>query len=66
MAAFDQQRKLAIAYLETETTDFRTHYFVHFRLGTLDAYQAILLMVSHDERHRKQIEEIKADAGFPA
>jgi DinB superfamily len=66
MAAFDQQRERAIVYLETETNDFRTHYFVHFRLGTLDAYQAILLMVSHGERHRKQIEEIKADAGFPA
>ncbi len=66
MTAFDSQREAAIAYAETVTGDLRTHYFNHFRLGTLDAYQALLLMASHGERHRKQIEEVKASAGFPA
>jgi DinB superfamily len=66
MAAFDEQREAAITYAQTVTADLRTHYFVHFRLGTLDAYQALLLLASHGERHRKQIEEVKADAGFPA
>ena len=66
MAAFDEHRETAIAYAETVTDDLRTHYFTHFRLGTLDAYQALLLLASHGERHRKQIEEVKASEGFPA
>lgn len=66
MAAFDKQREAAIAYAETIADDLRTHYFTHFRLGTLDAYQSFLLLASHGERHRKQIEEVKAGEGFPA
>jgi DinB superfamily len=65
MTVFNEQREAAIAYAETVEGDLRTHYFRHFRLGTLDAYQALLLLASHGERHRKQIEEVKTDAGFP-
>jgi uncharacterized damage-inducible protein DinB len=60
LAAFDASREAAIAWTQTVTEDLRTHYFVHFRLGTLDSYQALLLLASHGERHRKQIEEVKA------
>lgn len=66
MAAFDKQREAAIAYAETVADDLRMHYFTHFRLGTLDAYQSFLLLASHGERHRKQIDEVKASKGFPA
>lgn len=66
LAVFEQQRAAAIDYLQTATNDYRTHYFEHPFLGTLDAFQAILVLASHGERHRKQIEEVKADAGFPA
>ena len=65
MAALDQQRAAAIAYTQTVTDNLRTHYFRHIALGWLDSYQAILLLASHGERHRKQIEEVKADPGFP-
>lgn len=65
MAAFDHQRAAAISYTQTVTDDLRTHYFRHIALGWLDSYQAILLLASHGERHRKQIEEVKADPGFP-
>lgn len=65
MAAFEQQRADAITFVETTTADFRTHYFSHPFLGTLDDYQAILAIASHVERHRKQIEAIKADPNFP-
>lgn len=64
--AFDQQRETAITYVQTVTDDLRTHYFRHIALGWLDSYQAILLLASHGERHRKQIEEVKASPGFPA
>ena len=62
---FDQQRDAAIDYVQAVQGDLRTHYFPHRAFGTLDAYQAILLMAMHVERHRKQIEEIKASTDFP-
>lgn len=64
--AFDQQRDEAVAYVQTVTDDLRTHYFRHIALGWLDSYQAILLLAAHGERHRKQIEEVKASPGFPS
>jgi hypothetical protein len=65
LTAFDQQRAAAIGYMHNVTDDLRTHYFRHIALGWLDSYQAILLLASHGERHRKQIEEVKASPGFP-
>jgi hypothetical protein len=34
-------------------------------LGKLDAYEFVLLIAAHSERHTKQINEVKADANFP-
>lgn len=34
-------------------------------VGNLDAYGWLLFTSTHSERHTKQIEEVKADAGFP-
>lgn len=65
LTAFDQQRDAAVTFVQTVETDLRTHYFTHFALGTLDTYQAVLLMASHGERHRKQIEEVKTSPDFP-
>ncbi len=64
LQAFDQQRETAIQYVQTVEDDLRNHYFRHIALGWLDIYQATLLLAAHSERHRKQIEEVKADAGF--
>jgi hypothetical protein len=33
-------------------------------IGTYDAYQLILLISGHSNRHKQQIEEVKADANF--
>ena len=66
LRVFDQQRDAVIEYVRAIGADFRTHYFKHPVLGLLDAYQAILVIASHGERHRKQIKEVKADPGFPA
>jgi hypothetical protein len=43
----------------------RRHYFPHPVFGDLDCYQWLLIMGSHFERHRAQIEEVMADARFP-
>jgi uncharacterized damage-inducible protein DinB len=64
LQAFGQQRNKTIAYVQTTPDDLRTHYWQHF-IGLVDAYQTILLLAAHGERHRLQIEEVKASAGFP-
>lgn len=66
LRAFEQQRDAVMDYVRATPADFRTHYFKHPALGLLDTYQAVLVMASHGERHRKQIEEIKGSPGFPA
>ena len=66
LQAFEERRKDTIELVQTIKEDLRTHYFVHPALGTLDTYQAVLVMAAHVERHRKQIDEIKASAGFPS
>ena len=35
-------------------------------MGEVDAYQGILFLSAHTERHTKQIEEVKATTGYPA
>jgi hypothetical protein len=63
--AFEQSRKATMDYIRTTNDDLRDHFGPHPVLGTLDAYQWILLISAHSERHTKQIEEVKADPNFP-
>ncbi len=64
LRAYGQQRDKTIAYVQTTPDDLRNHYWKHF-IGVVDAYQTILLLAAHSERHRLQIEEVKATPGFP-
>ncbi len=63
--AFEESRKATMDYVRTTNDDLRDHFGPHPMLGTLDAYQWILLISAHSERHTKQIEEVKADPNFP-
>jgi uncharacterized damage-inducible protein DinB len=63
--AFEEARKTTIDYVKTSNDDLRDHFFAHPVFGTLDAYQWILLISAHSERHTKQILEVKADPSFP-
>jgi len=63
--AFEDSRKTTMDYVRTTNDDLRDHFGPHPLLGTLDAYQWILLISAHSERHTKQIEEVKADPNFP-
>jgi hypothetical protein len=48
-----------------KTPDLRAHA-VDSPLGTkLDAYEWVLFIAAHSERHTKQINEVKADTNFP-
>jgi DinB family protein len=58
VAGFCSARDRTIAFLEQTEEDLRKSVAVHL-LGTFDAYQYLLIMAAHAERHALQIEEIK-------
>jgi hypothetical protein len=63
--AFQSERSKTISYMETTDADMRNHFTPHPVFGTIDAYQIILLLSSHTERHTLQMEEVMASANFP-
>lgn len=64
---FKTKREATIKYLEGTKEDLRGHFFTFpaEALGTMDSFQLFLFMAGHTKRHALQIEEVKADAGFP-
>lgn len=61
---FEASRAATVAFLKA-TPGLRDHA-IDSPLGKkLDGYQWLLFIAAHSERHTKQIEEVKADAGFP-
>ena len=63
--SFEDSRRATMDYVRTTNDDLRDHFRPHPLLGPMDAYQWILLISAHSERHTKQIEEVKADPNFP-
>jgi DinB superfamily len=49
-----------------ELVDLSEQNWTHPFLGQLNLYQWLLLLAEHEERHRIQIETVKASAGYPA
>jgi hypothetical protein len=49
-----------------ELVDLSEQTWNHPALGQLNLYQWLLLLGEHEERHRLQIEAVKASPGFPA
>jgi hypothetical protein len=62
--AFTEKRDRNMAYAKTTTDELRVHT-VKGPLGTMDAYQFLLLMASHTGRHTDQIKEVQANADYP-
>ncbi len=56
----------AAARPRIEATDLSDEGFPHPAFGPINAYQWMILLGEHQDRHRLQIEGIKATAGFPA
>ena len=48
-----------------EAVDLSEQVFSHPAFGPLNAYQWMVLMGEHEDRHRGQIERLKAAEGFP-
>jgi hypothetical protein len=60
---FVESRATTEDFLKT-TTGLRDHV-MESPIGKLDAYEFVLLVAAHSERHTKQINEVKADPNFP-
>jgi hypothetical protein len=61
--AFKAERAETLALAKTGG-DLRANA-VKSPMGNLDAYGFLLFTSAHTERHTKQIDEVKADAGYP-
>ncbi len=61
---FAARRDKTIAYVKSTQDDLRIHA-APGPLGTMDAYQFLLLVASHAGRHTLQIKEVEANAGYP-
>lgn len=65
VAHFKQSRDRTINYVKTTQDDLRSHVAPHPVMKELDAYQWILLLSAHSERHTAQIKEVMSNPGFP-
>jgi uncharacterized damage-inducible protein DinB len=65
IAAFTNQRNKIIEELKVTQDDLRNHVVMLPNMPPMDAYQFLLAIATHSNRHRQQIEEVKADPAFP-
>ena len=65
VAAFKSARDEHIKYLAETQDALREHFYKNPVFGDLDAFQWILFMSAHTERHVAQILEVKASPDFP-
>ena len=62
--SFKENRGKQIDYIKHSEADLRNHVAT-LPVGSFDSYQMILFIGAHSNRHMQQIEEVKADPGFP-
>ena len=65
LSEFEAARKRMSEFVSSTNVPLRQFAFPHPRFGQVDCYQWVLLAAGHGDRHRKQVEEVIADAGFP-
>jgi len=64
VATFRKNREETIRYVETTQDALRSH-FTTSATEPMDAFQWVLTIAGHTERHVAQINEVKAAAGYP-
>ncbi|MCC6294927.1 MAG: DinB family protein [Bryobacterales bacterium] len=62
---FLSARDRSIRFIEKTDLSLRDYVRPHPAMKELDAYQWILLMAAHTERHLKQLQEVKDSPGYP-
>jgi len=64
LKAFNEGRDSLITYVQTTNDDMRGHIAV-LPFAKVDAYQIVLMISAHTNRHTQQLNEVKADPNFP-
>lgn len=64
LKAFNAGRDSLITYVQTTNDDLRNH-IANLGFAKVDAYQVMLLISAHTNRHMQQLNEVKADPNFP-
>lgn len=64
LKSFKENREKLISYVNSTKDDLRNHV-IEFPFGSFDAYQMILFIGAHSNRHTQQIDEVKAQPDFP-
>ncbi|MFT3683187.1 MAG: DinB family protein [Ferruginibacter sp.] len=64
IASFKENRGKLIEYIRTTGDELRNHV-AQMPPGSFDCYQMVLFIGAHSNRHMQQINEVKADPGFP-
>lgn len=64
VAAFRDRRGATLGYAAKTTDDLRSRV-MDSPIGPVDAYQWLLFVSAHTERHLAQLREVKANAQFP-
>lgn len=62
---FTERRDRSLAYAKSTSDELRVHITKNGPVGTMDAYQMLLLMAAHSGRHTAQIREVEANASYP-
>ncbi|MBC7798538.1 MAG: DinB family protein [Pyrinomonadaceae bacterium] len=62
---FNVNRTNTVTYVSNTKDALRDHFAPHPVFKTLDAYQWLLFLAAHSERHTAQIIEVKNDPNFP-
>jgi len=65
LKAFTASRDKLMEYIKTTQDDMRGHIAPETPMGAVDTYQMVLLISAHSNRHLQQLNEVKADPGFP-
>jgi len=65
LGQFNLTRDDTVDFATHTSADLRCHFFPHPFIGDMDCYQWLLFVGLHCERHVRQLEEVKADHGFP-
>lgn len=63
-ASFEKTRSTSIDFMKNNKVDLRNRFGAG-PMGTLDAFQQLLFMTAHSERHLAQLKEVKADPKYP-
>jgi DinB superfamily len=62
---FEAARTRTRGFIASTDVDLRRNSRPHPKFGLLDCYQWLILIGMHCDRHRAQIEKVKASPGFP-